>query len=102
MVRHEPHQSSWGRIKGARAICTLGPAQTNHRSKAYPASPVCDINQFADVVVGDAVWSELLRQLTYKASWNGRTFCQSPHRLASSKTCSDYGFKLEGAGAGHA
>ena len=45
--------------------------------------------------IGDAAWGELLRQLAYKASWYGRTFWQAPRSLASSKTCSDCGFKLK-------
>ncbi|QQX88945.1 transposase [Cupriavidus necator] len=45
--------------------------------------------------IGDAAWGELLRQLAYKASWYGRTFWQAPRTFASSKTCSDCGFKLK-------
>ena len=45
--------------------------------------------------IGDAAWGELLRQLAYKAKWYGRTFWQAPRTLASSKTCSDCGFKLK-------
>ena len=47
------------------------------------------------VSIGDAAWSELLRQPAYKASWYGRTFWQAPRTFASSKTCSDCGFKLK-------
>ncbi|MNR71415.1 putative transposase [compost metagenome] len=45
--------------------------------------------------ISDAAWSELLRQLAYKAQWYGRTFWQAPRNFASSKTCSECGFKLQ-------
>ncbi|HEX3052791.1 MAG TPA: RNA-guided endonuclease TnpB family protein [Aggregatilineaceae bacterium] len=38
--------------------------------------------------VGDAGWSELLRQLEYKAQWAGKTFVQVDRFFPSSKTCS--------------
>lgn len=43
--------------------------------------------------ISDASWSELLRQLAYKASWYGRTFWQAPKNFASSKTCHACGVK---------
>src|SRR5690606_2699089 len=45
--------------------------------------------------ISDASWSELLRQLAYKASWYGRTFWQAPKNFASSKTCHACGVKNE-------
>ncbi|MFM0033996.1 RNA-guided endonuclease TnpB family protein [Paraburkholderia strydomiana] len=43
--------------------------------------------------IGDAAWSELLRQLAYKAAWYGRTYWQVDRFFASSKTCHACGFK---------
>ncbi len=38
--------------------------------------------------VGDAGWSELIRQLEYKSAWAGKTFAQVDRFFPSSKTCS--------------
>lgn len=43
--------------------------------------------------VGDAGWSELVRQLKYKAEWTGKTFLQIGRYFPSSKLCSDCGCK---------
>ena len=39
--------------------------------------------------IQDASWGELLRQLTYKAEWYGRTFYQIDTFFPSSKTCNN-------------
>lgn len=42
--------------------------------------------------IADCSWSELLRQLAYKASWYGRRIVQVDRFFPSSKTCSGCGF----------
>jgi putative transposase len=39
--------------------------------------------------ISDAGWAEFLRQLEYKARWNGRNFIKTGRFFPSSKTCSD-------------
>lgn len=41
--------------------------------------------------IADASWGELLRQLTYKAAWYGRTLVQVDRFYPSTKTCSACG-----------
>lgn len=41
--------------------------------------------------IGDASWSEFVRQLTYKAEWYGRTLVGIDRWYPSSKRCSDCG-----------
>ncbi|WP_227791534.1 RNA-guided endonuclease InsQ/TnpB family protein [Burkholderia sp. BE17] len=41
--------------------------------------------------IGDASWSEFVRQLTYKARWSGRTLIHIDRWYPSSKRCSDCG-----------
>ncbi|UXU88395.1 RNA-guided endonuclease InsQ/TnpB family protein [Burkholderia sp. S-53] len=41
--------------------------------------------------IGDAGWSEFVRQLTYKAAWYGRTLIGIDRWYPSSKRCSDCG-----------
>jgi len=43
--------------------------------------------------VGDAGWSELVRQLKYKSEWTGKTFLQIGRYFPSSKLCSGCGYK---------
>lgn len=43
--------------------------------------------------VGDASWSELVRQLKYKSEWAGKTFLQIGRYFPSSKLCSECGYK---------
>lgn len=43
--------------------------------------------------VGDAGWSELIRQLEYKAAWQGKTVLKIGRYFPSSKTCSYCGYK---------
>jgi putative transposase len=42
--------------------------------------------------IADCSWSELLRQLTYKAAWYGRQIVQIDRFFPSSKTCSGCGY----------
>jgi putative transposase len=44
--------------------------------------------------IGDASWSEFVRQLTYKAQWYGRTLVGIDRWYPSSKRCSDCGHAL--------
>jgi putative transposase len=41
--------------------------------------------------IADAAWGELVRQLTYKAEWYGRTLIKADRFFPSSKTCSECG-----------
>lgn len=43
--------------------------------------------------VGDAGWSKLIRQLEYKAAWQGKTVLKIGRYFPSSKTCSYCGYK---------
>ena len=43
--------------------------------------------------VGDAGWSELVRQLEYKAAWQGKSLVKIGRYFPSSKTCSGCGYK---------
>jgi len=45
--------------------------------------------------IADASWSELCRQLTYKAKWAGRTFVQIDQWFPSSKRCHCCGFIVD-------
>ncbi len=45
--------------------------------------------------ISDVGWSELLRQLEYKAVWYGRTLIKVDRWYPSSKTCSDCEYVLE-------
>jgi putative transposase len=45
--------------------------------------------------ISDAGWSELTRQLAYKASWYGRNFIQLDRWFPGSKMCSDCGHKVD-------
>jgi putative transposase len=46
--------------------------------------------------IGDASWGELVRQLTYKAGWYGRTVVKIDRYFPSSKTCNHCGYINEG------
>ena len=46
--------------------------------------------------IGDASWSELVRQLTYKAGWYGRKVVKINRFFPSSKTCSHCGYINDG------
>ena len=45
--------------------------------------------------IQDASWGELLRQLSYKANWYGRTLYQINRWFPSSKTCSKCQFVVD-------
>jgi putative transposase len=45
--------------------------------------------------IGDASWSELVRQLEYKANWYGRTLVKIDQWFPSSKRCSSCGHTLK-------
>ena len=45
--------------------------------------------------ISDAGWSEMTRQLAYKAKWYGRTFVQLDRWFPGSKTCSKCGHKVD-------
>ena len=45
--------------------------------------------------ISDASWHELMRQLTYKAQWNGRHLVKIGRYEASTKTCSICGHKKD-------
>ena len=45
--------------------------------------------------ISDVGWSELTRQLEYKAKWYGRTFVQIDTFFPSSKTCSECGHVVD-------
>ena len=45
-------------------------------------------NRHLSKSISDASWSEFLRQITYKASWYGRTLLSCGRFFPSSKTCS--------------
>ena len=45
--------------------------------------------------IADASWSELLRQIEYKAKWYGRTFYQIDTCFPSSKTCNGCKFIVD-------
>ena len=45
--------------------------------------------------IADVSLSELIRQITYKAEWCGRTVIKVDRWFPSSKTCSDCGFVME-------
>jgi putative transposase len=45
--------------------------------------------------ISDAGWSEMTRQLDYKARWYGRTFVQLDRWFPGSKTCSNCGHKVD-------
>ena len=42
--------------------------------------------------IGDCSWSELVRQITYKAGWYGRKVVKIDRYFPSSKTCSNCGY----------
>lgn len=46
-------------------------------------------------VISDAGWSELVRQIEYKAGWYGRTLVKVDRFFPSSKTCGACGFIVE-------
>lgn len=48
--------------------------------------------------ISDVGWSEITRQLEYKANWYGRTFVQIDKFYPSSKRCSTCGYILESLG----
>jgi putative transposase len=52
-------------------------------------------NHYLAKSITDASWSELLRQLEYKANWYGRTFYQIYKFFPSSKTCNHCQFVLD-------
>ena len=45
--------------------------------------------------ISDAGWSELVRQLTYKCAWYGRTLLKVDRFFPSTKTCSACGWMVE-------
>ena len=45
--------------------------------------------------ISDAGWSELVRQLTYKCLWYGRTLVKVDRFFPSTKTCSACGWVVE-------
>jgi putative transposase len=45
--------------------------------------------------ISDTGWSEMNRQLDYKAKWYGRTFVQLDRWFPGSKTCSKCGHKVD-------
>ena len=45
--------------------------------------------------ISDAGWSEMNRQLAYKAAWYGRNFVQLDRWFPGSKTCSSCGHKVD-------
>lgn len=45
--------------------------------------------------ISDAGWSEMTRQLDYKARWYGRSFVQLDRWFPGSKTCSQCGHKVD-------
>lgn len=45
--------------------------------------------------IGEASWSELLRQIEYKSSWAGRTFHKIDKFFPSSKTCNNCKFIID-------
>jgi putative transposase len=45
--------------------------------------------------ISDVAWHELMRQLMYKAHWNGRNLVKIGRFEASTKTCSDCGHKKD-------
>jgi putative transposase len=45
--------------------------------------------------IGDASWSEFVRQLTYKAEWYGRTLVGIDRWYPSSKRCSECGHAVQ-------
>lgn len=52
-------------------------------------------NRKLSKAISDAGWSEMTRQLDYKARWYGRTFVQLDRWFPGSKTCSKCGHKVE-------
>ena len=46
--------------------------------------------------IADAAWGELVRKLSYKATWAGKHLVQIDQWYASSKTCSHCAAKIEG------
>lgn len=46
--------------------------------------------------IGDCSWSELVRQITYKAGWYGRKVIKIDRYFPSSKTCSKCGYINDG------
>ena len=52
-------------------------------------------NRKLSKAISDAGWSEMMRQLDYKASWYGRTFVQLDRWFPGSKTCSNCGHKTD-------
>ncbi|HEY9659585.1 MAG TPA: RNA-guided endonuclease TnpB family protein, partial [Allocoleopsis sp.] len=52
-------------------------------------------NRKLSKAISDAGWSELTRQLAYKAKWYGRTFIQLERWFPGSKLCSKCGHKVE-------
>ena len=51
-------------------------------------------NRKLSKAISDAGWSEMTRQLAYKARWYGRTFVQLDRWFPGSKTCSHCGHKV--------
>jgi len=52
-------------------------------------------NRKLSQAISDAGWSELTRQLDYKARWYGRAFVQLERWFPGSKTCSKCGHKVD-------
>lgn len=52
-------------------------------------------NHYLSKFIGDASWGKLVRQLTYKADWYGRTLIKIDRYFPSSKTCSNCGYVNE-------
>jgi putative transposase len=45
--------------------------------------------------ISDAAWYQFIQQLSYKASWAGKTFAKIDRWEPSSKTCSSCGYKVK-------
>jgi putative transposase len=52
-------------------------------------------NRKLSQAISDAGWSEMMRQLDYKARWYGRSFVQLDRWFPGSKTCSNCGHKVD-------
>jgi len=52
-------------------------------------------NRFLSAAIADASWSELVRQLEYKAAWYGRTLVRIDHWFPSTKRCGHCGHVVD-------
>jgi putative transposase len=72
----------------------IRPEPARSVSSRWPSRTCCKITAAA-CAISDVGWGELLRMLSYKASWYGRTFVSVNRWYPSSRRCSVCGHELD-------